>query len=142
MAANLCWPRPPPSPHLPPNQPHPSCNYAAVAESNLETVDKHGGRYPARRTRPLAIKSLSDVGKTTVNWLFNHLVYVSNPVRVGGPERNQLPDPRSPSPLPLPLPPLQHRYANPDTCKAGGFRVVRMQGAVEQRSCCGQKRSG
>lgn len=82
-------------PPAPPST-YPSCNYAAVAEGNLETVNKHGGRYGGPGTRPPTIKSLSGVGKTTVNWLFNHIVYVSEPVRVRRPERKQLPHPPPP----------------------------------------------
>lgn len=81
------WPltfvAPPAAPPPAPPSAHPSCNYAAVAEGNLETVNKHGSRYGDPGTRPPTIKSLSGVGKTTVNWLFNHIVYVSKPVRVG-----------------------------------------------------------
>lgn len=69
MAANLC----------PPLLLAPCCNYAAVAEGNLEMVNKHASRYGGGPENTV-VKSLSGVGKTTVNWLFNHIVYVSNSV--------------------------------------------------------------
>lgn len=106
----------PPAPPAPPST-YPSCNYAAVAEGNLETVNKHGGRYGGPGTRPPTIKSLSGVGKTTVNWLFNHIVYVSGPVRVRRPERKQLPHPPSTLGPLLLLPPLQNYYYLVKSCK-------------------------
>lgn len=120
MAANLCCPQLPPAPP----STYPSCNYAAVAEGNLETVNKHGGRYGGPGTRPPTIKSLSGVGKTTVNWLFNHIVYVSEPVRVRRPERKQLPHPPSTLGTLLLLPPLQNYYYPVKSCK-GSFKKVK-----------------
>lgn len=94
MAANLC---PPPTTTLRPTS---CCNYAAVAEGNLEMVSKHDGSRYGGGPENTAVKSLGAVGKTTVNWLFNHIVYVSNPV--GG---SRLRHPSTPHLLPHPPPP-------------------------------------